>query len=693
MSDSIYLLYQEATINLARSLVIKSTSVAAAINRELTLLGEGVDESSPHSWKYYLNLNGQYHETDTPMEVVSLDTLEIIPFTRESLDIHRSTKKAYAFNSSQYLSLLDKFPEQELLIKGIVDPVDIDLAISANEFTIVHYQRDLVENNEIDLIIRLQDWLYGFMARWHVSAYEVTDDLYMAAAWGVMTLNIPNTILNIRLDNCRTPKVHSYHIWTYLRSNAALAQYRSTLTIKQALFLYRNIRYILNNSGKTETFELLINRMLTDRGYAIYGYDLRHGLERQPDETRPEIEMLRYPLDTALVDVRVNRIRTVQEVLRDTATLAKDNNQHIPEIAQQIIERTQRSGRNNIQTKVVESIVSSNKDLTDITLEELLVEHWAYLSATDVYVANLNVLNPVTGEVLQLNPNDAFILYLYIFNASFGVILEDIPTFTTHRIVRDTNITFEEITAGLDYKVLEPFKDLYHSIPGIGTIINPDDFYEHIEVIHHVVSTLVNSAKHAETMEGRAQMRELLHRMTQTYEFSLTNTVKYSDWFIANDIDIANISTVDANELYVLLYETATGLLDRQSISPEEIQRDLIAIMDALTSYDVQFIKTLVGENAFILDANKARVGKTWASLKHDDGGVDSTLRIHRQFTSVTAAKENGHIGTLNLTDCTKSYEKLTLVNASPVVRYSGIRQNIGSVRIPSITLVQKETI
>jgi len=693
MSDSIYLLYQEATINLARSLVIKSTSVANAINRELTLLGEDVDVSLPHSWKYYLNLNGQYHETDTPMEVVSLDTLEIIPFTRESLDIHRSTRKAYAFNSSQYISLLDKFPEQELLIKGIVDPVDIDEAINAKDFTIIHYEPSLVESNEIDLITRLQDWLYGFMARWHVSAYEFTDDLYMASAWATMIVNVPNTILNIRLDNCRTPRVHSYHIWTYLRSNAALAQYRSTLTTTQALFLYRNIRYILNNSGKTETFELLIKRMLTDRGFAIYGYDLRHGLERQPDETRPDIEMLRYPLDTALVDVRVNRIREVEEVLRDTATLAKDNGQYIPEIAQQIIEDTQRSGKNNIQTKVVESIVSSNKDLSDITLEELLVEHWAYLSSINVYVANLNVLNPVTGEVLQLNPNDAFILYLYVFNASFGVILEDIPTFTTQRIVRDTNVSFKDITSGLDYEVVGPFKELYESIPGVGTIINPDSFYEHVEIIHHVVSTLVNSAKHAETMEGRAHIRELLHRITQTHDFSLSPTVKYSDWFLSNDIDIANISTVDAAELYVLLYKTATGLLGRLSISPEEIQRDLIAIMDALTSYDVQFIKTLVGENAFILDANKARVGKTWGKLKQDAGGLDTTLRIQRQFTSINAGRENGQIGTLKLTDNTKSYEKLTLVNASPIVTQSGIRQNIGSVRIPSITLVQKETI
>ena len=266
MSDSTYDLYRQSCINLARSIILKSSEVAAAINAELTLYGVDVDETDPSTWKYYLNLNGQYHSFDTPMTVTSLDTLEVIAFTRESLEIHRSTAKAYTFNSEAYLSLLARYPEQETLIRGIVNPVDIDAALSAADWDILHYNDDLVEVNEADLVNRIQTWIRRHMLRWHINDYTISDDLYLAAAMGVMYSHLPNAIVNIRLDNAKTYKAHSYHVWTYLASRGGLSGFRDTLSTAQALFLYRNIRYIYKNSGKTSTFKLLIENLLTQRG-------------------------------------------------------------------------------------------------------------------------------------------------------------------------------------------------------------------------------------------------------------------------------------------------------------------------------------------------------------------------------------------------------------------------------------------
>ena len=74
-----------------------------------------------------------------------------------------------------------------------------------------------------------------------------------------------NVVLGIRLNNCHTRFAHSYHIWTYLNGFGELRQYKGLLNTAQALWLYRNIRYITNNAGKSSTFDKLVENLLTKR--------------------------------------------------------------------------------------------------------------------------------------------------------------------------------------------------------------------------------------------------------------------------------------------------------------------------------------------------------------------------------------------------------------------------------------------
>lgn len=69
MSQTQYDIYLDDTFKLTRSLVIKSSASADAINKGLSDLGNEVNTLDPTTWKYYLNLNGQYHGTDVPMYV------------------------------------------------------------------------------------------------------------------------------------------------------------------------------------------------------------------------------------------------------------------------------------------------------------------------------------------------------------------------------------------------------------------------------------------------------------------------------------------------------------------------------------------------------------------------------------------------------------------------------------------------
>lgn len=65
MSQTLHQIYQsKAKIVLARTMVVKFHSIAEAINQTLIDQGYTVDVNNPSTWKYYLNMFGEYHQAD-----------------------------------------------------------------------------------------------------------------------------------------------------------------------------------------------------------------------------------------------------------------------------------------------------------------------------------------------------------------------------------------------------------------------------------------------------------------------------------------------------------------------------------------------------------------------------------------------------------------------------------------------------
>jgi hypothetical protein len=64
-----YQIFIRQTIQLAETIVIKSAATVDALNKYvIDYFGDAfVDKLNPASWKYYLNLAGEYHPTDEAM--------------------------------------------------------------------------------------------------------------------------------------------------------------------------------------------------------------------------------------------------------------------------------------------------------------------------------------------------------------------------------------------------------------------------------------------------------------------------------------------------------------------------------------------------------------------------------------------------------------------------------------------------
>ena len=253
MASNYYDLYIAANISLATSIIIKSDDTVSGLNEyvnyEATVNGTpAVDMSDPLSWKYYLNISGQYHHLDKIITITSLDTQEVINFTIDNLAMHPATATAYAFGTNYHTNLVETYPFERLLIMGILYPVSINTAISAKDGTILGYPPNLVEPNEYSLISNLQKWINGYKIRWTNVQFSISDALYSATALGIMYLNILPALLTIRLEACKTNQAHSFHVRQYLASHNLLNQYIDNMTLSQTLFFYRNIACLLYTS-------------------------------------------------------------------------------------------------------------------------------------------------------------------------------------------------------------------------------------------------------------------------------------------------------------------------------------------------------------------------------------------------------------------------------------------------------------
>ena len=81
MTDLKYQQYQKDCIKLARSLSIYLDMSAELLNVFVnTVSSITVNPALPATWKYHMNLCGEYHPIDTPIQVKSMDTMETIVF-------------------------------------------------------------------------------------------------------------------------------------------------------------------------------------------------------------------------------------------------------------------------------------------------------------------------------------------------------------------------------------------------------------------------------------------------------------------------------------------------------------------------------------------------------------------------------------------------------------------------------------
>lgn len=591
-TSNYYQLYIENVLQFVETIVIKSVATAQAINAALYRKGVPVDTQTPSSWKYYLNLAGEYHPSDEVMTVVSMDTREQIVFSKPSLEIHLATARGYVYGTREYLELVARYPEQEMLILGILYPVDIDDAIAAPDGKILGYPPGFIEPNEYSLEKKLQGWIDGYRGRWVINAFRQTDDLYTPVEMGLMYMFLVMAVINFRLEACKTNEAHSYHVRQYLGSHGYLDTYMDAMTTEQALFFYRNMTYIERNAGKDDTFKWLVEHIMTKRQLPLAEYVMRHDLSEQPAEFYPTPVFRRSPLN---LDDSVGSMqtRTLQQLLYKELPLARDNSKYVGDEQPKIEQVMKNSPSNVVLTKVLESSIVDYSNSSPYTLEDILMNHWGWLAHRGQYKPYITLTNPQTGEAIPLTVKEAYVFAIYAFAKSIGFSLDVIPKMYARRVQRFPTPTAAQIRTVTDYDLipLSLAQQMVDLQPVIGDIVSTEAFYNTCRQIFIAANRQRDLVAQQQHHVGRAMALNMSNQLYQNVEYSIVPTgTLFGPWFADLNVKLSDFSVAELALMYVEAVRKATGMELNTTDSLRNMQRSMVRLLSRLSSYSIQIV-------------------------------------------------------------------------------------------------------
>lgn len=582
---------------LAKTIVIKSSIAADTINSDITLKNKSffIDELDLTSWKYYMNISGLYHTLDEPMYVTSLDTQNEILFNKDNLVIHTATAKAYQYGTRYYYSLINKYPNQEQLILGILYPCDINKAISSKNGTILSYPDYLVESQESSLMIELEEYIIRYIERWYIPAFIITDPLYPAVFLGLLYLNIYIKLLNLRVKRCKTIEAHSFHIKEYLASHNNLDIYIPYMTLKQKLWLYRNINYLSRNNGKVEQFKILIQKLLTDRRIPISEFTVRQ-LGSFDDKFLPEILIRRKP-----VNPEVNTADKKYFPIEDLETIEKKlvygNTDYYDRYRDEINTRLKLSTSNVLQSKDLESRMVDISNSVPVPIDNVLLYLWADLINLGMYDAIVTFKDSKTFEYVSIDAKDAFIYMQYITLSSLGVNITTIPNFVNFRSIKTPSPTLEDFLSIVDKNISgikDTALDIKTNFPQLDFIHANSSFFNLGYEIYQESLRHWYMVSRTEDLYERAYVENMILTLFEVKMINLTNTpTDIGPWLFARNLRPYDYSYKQSEELIVNIFNAATGLVIDNTKLLKNIQSAMIAIMRTLSSYTVQYINNI----------------------------------------------------------------------------------------------------
>jgi hypothetical protein len=551
-----YSVYIQEIVDFLKTVTIKYSPFVEQIDRYLYRYKGIPIPKEDEKRKYYLNLTGQYHESDTVMKIWSIDTEQEISFDKDILKLHPKTLGLYSVTSEEYKTLCYKYPTQVDLIKNILYPAcngDIDTLIEASNLSLVGYDISFLHINEREsLIVSLIEFLTYVEDRWFFQNYYF-EDMFYPTFFSILWPNIALVLLTKRILNIKTNNAHPFHIWEHLSSNG-LSDYKSILTNTQALWLYRNIEYIIRNRGKMTNLYKLVENLLKYHYISLVSKQLYQGIEPIPSVkcmTSPEIvdqKIVNYRRTPALTDTFIPLIDFQYRLYNEKLEVKNDI-----DYLEDLTAKLGINKYNILQTKFLEL----QKDPIFITHLELLGEFildtiiYKYSHGKIQYKFTFN--DPLTDIRLELSIDELLTFAHYAIHKSFNSHPVTLPkTYVTRIPYHGQKPDLINLPETINIKnVLFKIKNELELDTIVNSIYWNDDviktheqFGELIGRQFNAMMTHIYSVQTTSSTSYQMSIATLYNELIaqEVIQLNLSNTTNYVDWFKLNE-NLYNVYT------------------------------------------------------------------------------------------------------------------------------------------------------
>lgn len=587
--------YYKDTILLTKSIVVVSSTEAKLYNEyvfERFKVQE--DKTNPHLWRYYRHLEGSYHSVDTPMVLTSLDSGAEIILDKVTIDFHRTTRDELLKFDYFYKELVDRYPDQELLIKSIINKSDrltAESIVKLDNYTIVSYNSSLVEERETNLIPLLQLKINKYKVTKMLPYYAVMESYYMASMFQIFYNFIFTSIISIRLGNAKTQLAHSYHILNYLASHHKLDKYFNYLTKKQILFLYRNLLYLNNHSGRNHTFKLLIEKLFTEKKVSVVNYR-----QKQKNSVNDEGYM-NYRFNQVLMNdanlVFDPNDFTLEE-LRDREVDLLEGNVKEYEFNESKIDLTNRNSLDAyLITKDLEINLVDNTNDVKHKLIPTIIDYWGHLLSLGKHNFLATVIDPVTNTEYNLNSRDMFKLFTIVLHKQNNETLTYFPDFVANRVYKSPLPTQEELSSVFykpGYTLSQLTNQIRMAVPSYSNIDSPYSYNLFITKIYNLNLGLWLFISNQGDKDLNAQLDMVVENLHRPSVYSFNNEEPENFLRRIGFLDVVTynektLTEVLSNILNAISYNKI-GELGRNKL----VQEALVQVFKQFNSYTTQII-------------------------------------------------------------------------------------------------------
>lgn len=607
--------YFKNTINLVKSLSIVNAKEAGLYNEYLAdkYPSHVIDHSDKTSWRYYRHLAGLTHPVDQFITLTSIDNGETITLDRMSVRLHRITRNELLKFDLFYKELVDRFPQQELYIKAIIatsEPRPIKTIIDSPDYTIVSHDAAMVEENEDDLLQELQQRITNYKNIFLIPYYALSDNLFITSQYHILATFIFKTILAIRLQNAKTLRAHSYHILNFLSSHHYLDKYYHYLTKKQALFLYRNLLYLNNHSGRNDIFKLLIDKLFTDRNISVVNY-VQSQSNSLDGESYVEYKFKQQLLNDANLVYSYNDF-TLEDIQEKETGLVAGNADELKYNTKNMDHKFKNSLFNTLLTKDLETVIVDNTDTVRYKLVPTLIDYWAYLLKHKKMSYLVTVVDPVANQELKLSTKDLFKLFTLTLYKLNGQTLTEFPPYAITRVFKPELPSTDELLQPF-YRKHYWFKDVVdeirHNVPAYTNTITSFQFQQFVSSVYQYNIALWLYLTNLDDKDTNGQFELLVDRLHTSEVYSFNDETPE---FFLKRIGLENLFDYDDGALETLsgvildkVYDSRLEFLNRYKY----IQKALIDVFKKFNSYTVQIIDTYQSTTPLLVGPKDRRIG------------------------------------------------------------------------------------